>query len=164
MSWLAGSFSGRKPLQRFLIQLENLLSEVPVLEEEEKTVEKYEGLCALVIGEQLLANSVRESLELDREFTSVDVCTLFDADQQLMRSGDQAHISEAQLEERIRSGRYDLVIGDGFFRELDWVDSPTGYVELPHVAVSSRLGWTSQVCPFGDKFLELLDAALQEGV
>ena len=164
MSWLAGSFSGRKPLQRFLIQLENLLSEVPVQEAEEKTVEKYEGLCALVIGEQLMANSVRESLELDREFTSVDVCTLFDADQQLMRSGDQAHISEAQLEERIRSGRYDLVIGDGFFRELDWVDSPTGYVELPHVAVSSRLGWTSQVCPFGDKFLELLDAALQEGV
>ena len=163
MSWLAGSFSGRKPLQRFLIQLENLLSEVPVQEAEEKTVEKYEGLCALVIGEQLMANSVRESLELDREFTSVDVCTLFDADQQLMRSGDQAHISEAQLEERIRSGRYDLVIGDGFFRELDWVDSPTGYVELPHVAVSSRLGWTSQVCPFGDKFLELLDAALQEG-
>ena len=153
MSWLAGSFSGRKPLQRFLIQLENLLSEVPVQEAEEKTVEKYEGLCALVIGEQLMANSVRESLELDREFTSVDVCTLFDADQQLMRSGDQAHISEAQLEERIRSGRYDLVIGDGFFRELDWVDSPTGYVELPHVAVSSRLGWTSQVCPFGDKFL-----------
>ena len=41
----------------------------------------------------------------------MDVCTLFDADQQLMRSGDQAHISEAQLEERIRSGRYDLVIG-----------------------------------------------------
>ena len=115
MSWLAGSFSGRKPLQRFLIQLENLLSEVPVQEAEEKTVEKYEGLCALVIGEQLMANSVRESLELDREFTSVDVCTLFDADQQLMRSGDQAHISEAQLEERIRSGRYDLVIGDGFF-------------------------------------------------
>ena len=79
MSWLAGSFSGRKPLQRFLIQLENLLSEVPVQEAEEKTVEKYEGLCALVIGEQLMANSVRESLELDREFTSVDVCTLFDA-------------------------------------------------------------------------------------
>ena len=164
MPWLVGSFSGRRPLQQFLTRLENLLSEVPVQETETQVPSNGEGLRALVIGEQLLANSVRESLELDRGFVAVDVCTMFDGDQHLMRSGDQAHISEAQLEERIRSGRYDLVVGDGFFRELDRPDSGIRYVELPHVAVSSRLGWTSQACPFGERFLELLDAALQERV
>lgn len=162
MPWLVGSFTGVRLVQQFLSRLETLCGGTPAEEIPESAAVAGEGPRALVIGEQLLSNSVREALEADCGFSTVDVCTFFDMEPSLQRPGDQAHISEAVLEKLIRSGNYDVIVGDALFQELDLPNSPRRFVELPHVAVSSRLGWTSQICPFGAGFLELVRAAFRE--
>lgn len=161
MPWLPGSFSGTAPVRHFLERLEAVTSGRPLPAEAPEGA-RANGPRALVVGEQLLSNGVRACLEQDLGFGEVDVCTLFGAEPAFQRPGDQDHISESDLEDRIRAGGYDLVVGDALLRELDCPDSARPFVELPHVAVSSRLGWTSRICPFGPGFLRLVQDALRE--
>ena len=115
-----------------------------------------------MVGEQLQANSVRVSLEQDCGFGPCDVCTFFHGEKELQRAGDQSGISEAALEERIRSGEYQVIVGDTLLRDLDVPESPRLFIELPHVAVSSRLGWMSEVCPFGEELPRRVREARKE--
>ena len=160
MPYLVGSFSGERPVSHFLTRLEALAQGVPA--DDGAGVTAGDGLRALVVGEQLLSNGVREALEQDCGFAPADVCTFFDADPTLQRPGDQGRICEGELEERIRSGRYDVIVGDALLRELDVPESPRRFVELPHVAVSSRLGWTSPASPFGARLIRQVRGALEE--
>lgn len=107
---------------------------------------------ALVIGEQLIANGIRRSLELDLGIGGVDVATLFSGDKDYMRSGDRSFIDEEQLKEALNSEKYETVVCDGLLWELFAENKDRTFYELPQVAVSSRLGWTSEICPFGADF------------
>jgi hypothetical protein len=112
---------------------------------------------ALVVGEQLIANGIREALEQDYGFDEVTVCTLFSADKCFQRPGDQDGCTEDGLAEHLTSGRYDLVVGDGLLRMLVEGQPSFRFVELPQVALSSRLGWTSRACPFGAGFDKMME-------
>lgn len=106
----------------------------------------------LIVGEQFISNGIRRSLELDFGMGGVNVVTLFSADEAYMRKGDRAGVDEEWLKAALNADQYGIVVCDGLLWELFAEDKSRPFFELPHVAVSSRLGWTSQVCPFGDDF------------
>ena len=153
MPYLTGSFSGVRPVQHMLEQLEALARGRPA---QTLPLVPGDGPRALVVGEQVISNGIRAALNLDCGFGPVEVCSLFHGESCLQEAGDQCRIGEEELEERIRSGRYDVILGDGLLRELDVLDSPRSWIELPHVAVSSRLGWASPNSPVGSGLLRLV--------
>jgi hypothetical protein len=155
MPYLAGAFSGVKGAEECLGRLKALLNG--------KTVSPYApppdgtGRRTLIVGEQLVANGIRQALELDYHMGGIDVATFFDADPAYMRPGDCGRMDEDELAARIRSGAYDRVIGDGLCRLFDTEPPHCRFVAVPHVAVSSRLSWESSVCPFGEHLLAYLE-------
>ena len=161
MPYVVGRLSGVKPGEAFWRELDQSMG-CGAAAELRSTAPAHDGPTALVVGEQLLSNGVREALQQDCGFSNVEVCTFFDSEPALQQPGDQGHISESQLEERIRSGAYEWIVGDAMLRELDAADSPRRFIELPHVAVSSRLGWTNRTCPFGKAFLKLVQDAMEQ--
>lgn len=158
MPYLAGSFSGVKGAWECLRELDVLI--------DGKKHSKYTppgqaGGRTLIVGEQLLANGIRQALELDLNMGGIDVSTFFHADPRYMRPGDRGGIGEDELSEQIGSGAYDLVIGDGLYRLFD-AKEKCRFVEVPHVAVSSRLGWESPACPYGEGLLGLVQHENEE--
>lgn len=154
MPFVAGSFTGSQGASecmrsiRAAINGEGYVPEIPP---------DYGEKRALVVGEQLIANGIRRSLELDFGMEGVDVATLFSADEEYMRKGDTAHADEEWLKAALNSGRYRIVVCDGLLWELFAKNKSCEFYELPHVAISSRLGWTSQVCPFGEGFFKVAE-------
>ena len=159
MPYLTGSFSGVKGAEEGLRKLEALLTGKRYLR---YTPPEQTGKRTLIVGEQLLANGIRQALELDLNKGGIDVVSFFNADPRYMRPGDCGGIDEEELTQRVRSGVYDLVIGDGLCRLFDTEQKHCRFVDIPHVAVSSRLGWGSSACPFGESLLALMQGGNEE--
>ncbi|MEA4847254.1 MAG: nitrogenase component 1 [Clostridiaceae bacterium] len=150
MPFVVGSFTGIKGASecmrsiRAAISGKRFISDAPP---------DCSGKRVLIVGEQLIANGIRRSLELDFDIGGVDVATLFSADEGYGREGDHAQVDEEWLKAALNSDQYGMVVCDGLLWELLAENKNREFYELPHVAVSSRIGWTSKICPFGSDFL-----------
>lgn len=82
---------------------------------------------ALVIGEQLTADAIRQAME-ERGFAHVRVCSFFEMDKGLMRPGDKKLVSEDELEAELNSENLRVVFGDVDYR----MGSPVKWVPLPN--------------------------------
>ena len=87
----------------------------------------------LIVGEQLTANAIRNTLQHAYKMGGTHVTTFFTFEKALSRPGDKRLKCEEDLKTLLHSGTYDLVIGD---RELS-VLAPESvrWVDLPHGAV-----------------------------
>ena len=87
----------------------------------------------LIIGEQLMSNAIRATLNLDYGIDTVQVVTFFSFDKTLAQPLDKRIKGEDGLIEIFESGVYDLVIADPDLRVL----KPDGckWFDLPHGAV-----------------------------
>ena len=87
----------------------------------------------LILGEQLTANAIRNTLQHAYKMGGTHVATFFTFEKSLSRPGDKRLKSEDDLKDLLHSGTYDLVIGD---QELS-VLAPEGvrWVDLPHGAI-----------------------------
>lgn len=97
----------------------------------------YEGLRVLVIHQQVRANALRRLL-LERGAASVTVGTWFLRKPELAQAGDLRLTEEDQLQEAVRQGGYDLILGDRYL--LDALPDYRGqWIDVPHFAVSGRM-------------------------
>lgn len=104
----------------------------------------------LVIHQQIFANEIRRIAEATRGVKKVDVATWFMLDDEISRNGDRALKEEDELLELVRSGEYDLVIGDPLFkRALPGWDGI--YLSLPHFTVSGSLHEASDEADYWQK-------------
>ena len=156
MPFVAGSFTGREGSAECI---RNIRSVIRGDEAIVKPASDGEKKSVLIIGEQFIANGIRRSLELDFGMEGIDVATLFSSDSLYQRAGDRHHVDEEWLREAINSDQYFMVICDGLLWELFSQNKERAFIEFPHVAVSSRLGWTSGICPFGHDYLACLRQA-----
>ncbi len=87
----------------------------------------------LIVGEQLTANAIRNTLQHAYKMGGTHVATFFTFEKSLSRPGDKRLKSEDDLKTMLHSGTYDLVIGD---KELS-VLAPESvrWVDLPHGAI-----------------------------
>ncbi len=112
----------------------------------------------LLIGDQVIANSIREHLEGTYGLRNITVGSFFGIDPRISRPQDLHIRSEAHLMQIFQSGCYRTVAADPLLWEIPGTDR-LYRIDLPHVAVSSRLYWNS--CPRfaseeGDELLERL--------
>ncbi|MDF2923833.1 MAG: oxidoreductase/nitrogenase, component 1 [Paenibacillaceae bacterium] len=94
----------------------------------------------LVIGEQILSNSLRSMLYADLGASRVDVASLFAMDRAYMEQEDIRIQDEEELCAHLARTSYDIIIADPFFERFarECVHSPS-FVALPHTAISSKL-------------------------
>ncbi|SHK02141.1 nitrogenase component 1 [Paramaledivibacter caminithermalis] len=114
----------------------------------------------LIIGEQILANSIRKAVKLEYDIEDIKVASFFHMDKDLMESTDKFIDSEDSFEELLRKSDYDLIVGDPLFKIFLSPTEKKNYVELPHLAVSSRLYWDNYVCYTGEAGMEFLRSSL----
>ncbi len=108
--------------------------------ERSMTDESEEG-DILIVGEQVLANSIRRAIINKNPKRKVTVGTLIGLNKEIASAQDKNITSEEMLIELIDSGKYDVLIGDPLFEDLFVENSKMQMVKLPHIAVSSKLYW-----------------------
>lgn len=96
----------------------------------------------LLIGEQVTMHSLREWLIREQGFRGVDLAVPFGSIPSLGGAETSFVASEKAIKEQMK-GEYHMIMGDPLYRQL--LRAPLQYVEIPHVAVSSKLYWD---CPW----------------
>jgi nitrogenase molybdenum-cofactor synthesis protein NifE len=97
------------------------------------------AVAALVIGEQVTANAIRDCLRDDFGFARVDVASYFMMDQGFMEVGDRRLQAESDLIAMAGAGNYEIIIGDPLYQPLTTTGRRGVYIGLPHYAVSSKI-------------------------
>ena len=97
----------------------------------------------LIVGEQVISNSIREYLQKNRCMENIVVAGLFDMSQELMQPQDIDIKHELQLRKLLNSGEYQAVVGDPMLKQLITAEhiQKLNFYELPHVALSSKVHW-----------------------
>ncbi len=114
----------------------------------------------LIVGEQLIANSIREVLARRYGIKEVAVGCLFGKDERLATEFDIDFKSEIQIARKMKENKYAVVIGDPLLKAL--VDkSKAKLFTLPHVAVSSKLYWHQYPTFVGDEMENFMVAVSQ---
>lgn len=94
----------------------------------------------LIVGEQILANSIRNMLRMDYSITTVMVASLFDMEKEFMEPGDVKLENEKELLQFVHENVFDILIGDPFFeRFAESEEFPPFFVPFPHLAISSLI-------------------------
>ncbi len=159
--YLVGLPAGHKPSHR----LTNAVRWSLGLTTEPETTEHMEQQAktigqALIIGEQVMANALRDCLRMDFGVASVTVASFFMTDETLIEKGDARLDSEDALSALTRQNDYDLVLADPLYRDLIATSGKTRFAPFPHVAVSSRLNWDGDFDYLGERGTALLAKAM----
>ncbi|MBE6024416.1 MAG: oxidoreductase [Cellulosilyticum sp.] len=124
------------------------------VEVEEETSDTQKRV--LIIGEQVLSNSLRAYLKDEHHMENVDVATFFKLDKEIAGQEDIDLNSELQLIKLLKLDTYDVIIGDPLFKQLIPSYSKAEFIGLPHVAVSSRLYWHNSPRVMGEHIDEVM--------
>lgn len=95
----------------------------------------------LIVGEQVLANSLRRMLKKHKPDVKVTVGTMTGLNRHIADQGDLDILEEETLIDYIYSNQYDTLLGDTLMGDLLTDTCPIKFVELPHVALSSKVSW-----------------------
>ncbi len=97
----------------------------------------------LIVGEQIISNSIREYLQKHHPAGAITVAGLFDMSPEYMAAGDIDVKNELHLREILNSGRYQIIIGDPMIFELLREENAQSMklCNWPHVALSSKVHW-----------------------
>lgn len=120
---------------------------------------------ALIVGEQIASNMLREMLEEEYEFEQIDVVSFFGFFDEFARERDRGRISEGEflklLDER---EPYDLIIGDQFFtRAVPYTAKK--YISIPNLAISGLAFVDQSPILFGElgsKYFQMMLAGEDE--
>lgn len=109
----------------------------------------------LIIGDQVIANSLRLALRQKGCERPVTTAGFFNMDSDLSLPGDQFLKNEKHLLELLRSGEYDHLIADPFITKMpDAITLKSSL--LPHPAVSSNIHWDDVPLFIGHEMESLL--------
>ncbi|MDR3332942.1 MAG: nitrogenase component 1 [Synergistaceae bacterium] len=99
------------------------------------------GFTALILGEQIFAESIKRSLIFDLGFDagSVDIASFFMLKDKLRtKDGNTIKlVCEEDLEALAAERGYDYIFGDPLYASL--IEARRKFIEIPHVAVSSKV-------------------------
>jgi nitrogenase molybdenum-cofactor synthesis protein NifE len=97
----------------------------------------------LIVGEQIIAVSIREYLQKECAYGPVTNAVLYDVSENYMAAGDIKIRDESELRRILNSGKYKTVIGDPMLKKLIKSENAgeLHFCSLPHVALSSKVHW-----------------------
>lgn len=103
-------------------------------------VPKTEDAKVIIVGEQIISNSMRQYLQIKENHSSITVASLYDVTKKYQALGDIKVKNEAHLRKILNSGQYEIVIADPMIKQLI-KDDTIKFYDFPHVALSSKLHW-----------------------
>lgn len=115
------------------------------------------GKDILIIGDQVIANSIRTALVQKGCQENVTVASFFGMNPELTTSGDVRLNSERQLIGMLKSGVYQVLIADPLICDIPAAALLTKYA-LPHPAVSSSLYWNDVPLFIGGEFEKIIES------
>lgn len=130
---------------------------------EEKKKESFRnGKRALIIYEQITACALRDMLENEFNYGTVDVASFFKMDKSLKRENDLQIKDEEKIERFLEEQeKYDLIIADPFCFSL-FPYEPKKKAALPHIAVSAIFYAKQSPNIFGEKASLYFEKMLKE--
>ncbi len=148
--YLVGIPIGKEETRSFVANVRSLLGIAHKEEIDKKSANlAVDKRTVLIIGEQVMGNSLRKYLRREKGLEKVTVASFFNMDNSLLEAGDIPLKHEDQLTKLIENQRFDVIIGDPLYQTF----VPTKdicFLEFPHVAVSSRLHWDKKLEYIGD--------------
>lgn len=105
----------------------------------------------LIIGDQIMANSLRAALRQKGCRQRITVASFFGLEAELAGPGDLLLKSERQLIELLRGGVYTRLMADPLILSLPAAAGLEGH-SFPHPAVSSLLHWQDMPLLLGEEF------------
>lgn len=120
-------------------------------------VPETENAEILIVGEQIIANSLREYLQRQGSDRAIAVAVLFDVSPQHLAQNDIIIQDETMLRKLLNSGQYHTIIGDPMLKALFQQETKIKFYELPHVAVSSKVHWNNYKRFLSETMIEWLD-------
>lgn len=115
--YVVGAPFGAEQCERLLKQLKNRNRNAEIMQSATGTPE------ALVIGEQMQANAIRNAL-LEKGFQNVQVCSFFEMDKKEMAPFDKKLVSEDELKTLLEGDSLRIVFGDSNYQQnkaISWV-------------------------------------------
>ena len=106
----------------------------------------------LIIGEQVMSDSIRYALNRDFGFTSVTVGCLYGMEQALASPGDMDLGDEGRIRAAVNSPDYEMIIADPFIQPLLEEGSDKQFLPIAQYALSSKLGVEYSACVAGVHF------------
>ncbi len=161
--YLVGIPIGSAPAAEFIRSAAAVLGKKKVAENDIFVKKTCDAGSVLVIGEQVMSNSIRECLRMDMGVERVDVASFFKLNSGIREKGDVQLEQEADLLVLSKEGNYDLVVGDPLYRNLLNMKKGSRYVDFPHIALSSRLYWDRPINFVGEAGYKLLYNYCQAG-
>lgn len=119
-------------------------------------------LNALVIGEQVMSNAVRDCLHMDMGVDDVTVVSFFSMDRALSEEDDMHLDCEDALTALTGKNQYDVIIGDPLYRPLAAQSEKSHFVAFPHAALSSRLYWDDNFDYIGEAGLRYFEGEVRK--
>lgn len=95
----------------------------------------------LMIGEEVLIRSLAFHFQEERGIRDIQPAVLFGGTQGVYRQDSLSLNSESDIRKLVNSGRYHTIIADPLIRQLIREKERVRFIELPHVAVSSKVCW-----------------------
>ncbi len=161
MPYLVGIPVGQVPTHRFSNNVRLLLDSVCDLNRTPNAAyPETNGLKALVIGEQVMGNSIRDCLRMELGVSRVTAATFFGQDDSLTEKGDIFLEHEDDLTLLVKKHHYDFIVGDPLYKEL-LPASRSSFIKIPHAAVSSRLYWDNELDYIGYEGTEFFNLAIK---
>lgn len=133
------------------------------LQDKKNRVLQNEGIEGdiLIVGEQVLSNSIRAAILKRNPKAKVQVGSMFGLNSDIAGMGDLDIPGEETLVELLDSGKYKVLIGDPLMEDLLGEDSKVRMVKIPHVALSSKLHWNEAVHFLREEMEQLVEEAIQ---
>jgi nitrogenase molybdenum-cofactor synthesis protein NifE len=120
-----------------------------------KAVETAPAL--LIVGDQVIANSLRAAIQLIKAEANVTVASFFAIQKELALAGDIFLRNERHLRDLLRSGKYYGLVADPLIIQLPAAAGLKCY-PIPHPAVSSYLYWDQVPLFMGDEIEKRLQS------
>jgi hypothetical protein len=114
----------------------------------------------LIVGDQVIANSIRTALYQKDRTAAATVASFFSIRPELMAPDDVHLKSEKHLIELLKSAIYQVLIADPLINEIPAAANLTRFA-LPHPAVSSSLYWNVVPLFIGEEFEKTIDSWVQ---
>ncbi|HIR06476.1 MAG TPA: oxidoreductase [Candidatus Copromonas faecavium] len=113
-----------------------------------------EGPSVLVIGEQVMSNSLRTAFGTEFGWSQIAVGCLYGREEALSLPQDLDLTEEAQIRQAVNAPEYDLVVADPFLKVLLEPEAEKEFLAFSQYAVSSKLGEQDSACVTGRHFNE----------
>ncbi len=136
--YVVGVPAGEQAADRLAVMLKETMED-----KQERVLETAAGETSriLMIGEEVIIRSLAFHLQEERGIKDIQPAVLFGGTQGVYRQDSLSLNSESDIRKLVNSGRYHTIIADPLIRQLIREKDSVRFIELPHVAVSSKVCW-----------------------